>query len=78
MSKRFFADDSLELAILSAAREFEVEPKELAYTKIEKKTGFQKGRKRVVILVDAEDFRLEASEQKETAPAESGPDMNRN
>jgi spoIIIJ-associated protein len=51
--KKFFSGNSLEQAILQAARHFQLEPDELAYSQVERRHGFLKVRRRVVIEVDA-------------------------
>ncbi len=64
ITRRFFSGDTLEQALMQAARHFEVEPDELAYRQIEKKHGFVKMRRRFVIEVSPE------APRRETAPAE--------
>jgi spoIIIJ-associated protein len=55
--KKFFSGNSLEQAILQAARHFQLEPNELAYSQVERRHGFLKVRRRVVIEVDAKNPR---------------------
>lgn len=69
MGKRFYADDSVERAVLKASRELSIAPEELAYKKVDKKHGFLKGRKRVVIEVDEESFRRVEAEGPPVAEA---------
>jgi spoIIIJ-associated protein len=57
--KKFFSGNSLEQAVLQGARYFGLEAEELAYRKIERRHGFLKVRRRVVIEVDAEAPRRE-------------------
>lgn len=52
--RRFFSGNTLEQAVLQAARHFGLAPEELAYRQIEKRHGFLKGRKRCVIEVSPE------------------------
>jgi predicted RNA-binding protein Jag len=52
MQRQFFSGNTVEQAIMSAARHFEVEPDRLAYRLRDKKHGFLNARKRVVIEVD--------------------------
>lgn len=60
-SRRFFSGDSLRQALIAAANHFNLDPDEIAYRAIEKRHGFLKTRRRVVIEVDPE------------APKRSGP-----
>lgn len=53
-TRRFFSGDSLEQAIMQAARHHQIEPDQVAYTQIEKRHGFLKRRRGVVIEVDPE------------------------
>ncbi len=52
--KQFFTGNSLEQAVLAAARRFHLEPERVAYTVRDKKHGFIKIRRRIVIEVDPE------------------------
>lgn len=52
MKRQFFSGNSMEQAVLLAARHFGVEPERVAYTLRDKKHGFLKVRRRVVIEVD--------------------------
>jgi len=54
MSRRFFSGTTVEQAVMKAARHFGIEPDELAYHRREKKHGFLKIRRSVVIEVDPE------------------------
>ncbi|MCG8461899.1 MAG: hypothetical protein MI919_36920 [Holophagales bacterium] len=54
MARQFFSGNSIEQAVLSAARHYEIEPESVAYKVREKKHGFINLRKRVVIEVDPE------------------------
>lgn len=57
--KKFFSGNSLEQAVLQGARYFGLEAEELAYRRVERRHGFLKVRRRVVIEVDAEAPRRE-------------------
>jgi len=50
--RRFFSGDSLQQALVQAANHFNLPPEEIAYRSIEKKHGFIKVRRKVVIEVD--------------------------
>lgn len=62
MQRQFFSGNSIEQAVLAAARHYKVEPERLAYTVRDKKHGFVNTRKRVVIVVDPESPKLEESQ----------------
>lgn len=64
--RRFFSGNTVQQAVVSAAAFYRIEPEEIAYRKIEKKHGFLKVRRRVVIEVDPDDPRRALGE---TAPA---------
>jgi spoIIIJ-associated protein len=51
---RFFSGDTLQQALVQAANHYHVEPEQIAYRSIEKKHGFLKARRKVVIEVDPE------------------------
>lgn len=74
MQRRFFSGNSLEQAVMSAARHFEIEPERLAYTNRDKKRGFVNRRRRVVIEVDPDrpeltDEELEARRAESSEPS---------
>jgi len=73
--RRFFSGNTLEQAVLQAARHFNLAPEELAFRQIEKRHGFLKGRKRCVIEVSPESPRREEPEPETTGEAigESAP-----
>jgi predicted RNA-binding protein Jag len=50
--RRFFSGDTLQQALVQAANYFHLDPEEIAYQSIEKRHGFLKARRRVVIEVD--------------------------
>jgi len=54
MRRRFFSGDTLERALMQAAREYQVEPSQISYKVLEKRHGFLKIRRGVVIEVDPE------------------------
>jgi spoIIIJ-associated protein len=58
--RRFFSGDSLQQALVQAANYFNLDPQEIAYRSIEKKHGFLKVRRKVVIEVDPDSPRREA------------------
>ena len=52
MERQFFSGNTLEQAVMAAARHFGLEPEQVAYTPRDKKHGFLSIRRRVVIEVD--------------------------
>ena len=54
MKRQFFSGNSLEQAVMAAARQFGIDPERVAYTQLEKRHGFLKVRRRVVIEVDGD------------------------
>jgi spoIIIJ-associated protein len=66
--RRYFAGRTLGQAVLAAAGHYGVEPEELAYRRVEKRHGFLKARRRVVIEVDPEEPR-QLSWQEDAEPA---------
>jgi len=65
---QFFSGNSLEQAVLAAARRFKIEPERVAYTVRDKKHGFLKIRRRVVIEVDPEAPERPAGEELPAVP----------
>jgi spoIIIJ-associated protein len=61
--RRFFSGDSLQQALVQAANHYKIDPEEIAYRSIEKKHGFIKVRRKVVIEVDPEAPRKERKER---------------
>lgn len=51
---RFFSGDTLQQALVQAANHYQLPPEQIAYRSIEKKHGFLKTRRKVVIEVDPE------------------------
>lgn len=68
--RRFFSGDSLEAALLRAASHHQLTADELAYEVVEKKHGFLRARRGVVIEVDPDSPRREAAPE---TPPESPP-----
>jgi spoIIIJ-associated protein len=50
--RKYFSGNTLEIAVMQAARHHGLQPEEVAYRKIDKRHGFLKTRKSVVIEVD--------------------------
>ncbi len=50
--RRYFSGNSVEQAVMNAARHFKLQPDDLSYRQLEKRTGFVKTRRGVVIEVD--------------------------
>ena len=77
--RRFFSGDSLQQALVQAANYFHLDPQEIAYRSIEKKHGFLKVRRKVVIEVDPDSPRREAPAPLppavRTAPPPPPPEM---
>jgi predicted RNA-binding protein Jag len=51
-TRRFFSGDTLQQALVQAANHYHLQPEEIAYHQIEKRHGFTKVRRKVVIEVD--------------------------
>jgi len=66
--RRFFSGNTLEQAVMQAASHYQIDPDEVAYRKIEKRHGFLKTRRGVVIDVDPDNPRR-AIEPEVVAPA---------
>ena len=52
MQRQFFSGNSIEQAVMAAARHYKVDPEKLSYRQRQKKHGFLNVRKRIVIEVD--------------------------
>ncbi len=52
--RRFFSGDTLRQALVQAANYYDLDPDQIAYRSLEKRHGFIKNRRRVVIEVDPE------------------------
>lgn len=59
----FFSGDSLEQAVMAAARHYDCDPDVLLYERVEKRHGFLRAPRRVVIRVDPERYRRAAGER---------------
>ena len=70
MTRRFFSGSTLDQAVMMAARHYEIDPEELAYRQLEKRHGFLRTRKAVMIAVDPDQPRHEV----EVAMGDSGPE----
>lgn len=66
--RRFFSGDSLQQALVQAANYYNLDPEEIAYRSIEKKHGFIKVRRKVVIEVNPDAPRREREEKPIAAP----------
>jgi len=71
--RRFFSGDSLQQALVQAANYFNLDPEEIAYRSIEKKHGFIKVRRKVVIEVNPDAPRRERQEKPLAAPPATAP-----
>jgi len=67
--RRFFSGDTLQQALVQAANHYHLQPEEIAYHQIDKRHGFIKVRRKVVIEVDPAAPRREAGAAE---PAEAG------
>lgn len=67
--RRFFSGDTLQQALVQAANHFNLNPEEVAYQSIEKRHGFLKARRRVVIEVDPDSPRRPPGQAAAPAPA---------
>ena len=71
--RRFFSGDSLQQALVQAANHFNLAPEEISYRSIEKKHGFIKVRRKVVIEVNPDAPRKERSAASATVLAPPPP-----
>ena len=69
--RKFFSGNSLELAIAKAAQHFDISAEELAYQPIEKKRGFLRGRRSVVIEVSVSSPRRALSDNEALEKAQA-------
>src|SRR5215470_5293149 len=67
--RRFFSGDSLQQALVQAANHFHLQPEEIAYHTIEKRHGFVKVRRKVVIEVDPDAPKKEPAAPDAEVPA---------
>lgn len=72
MQRQFFSGNSVDQAVMTAARHFGIEPERLSYKVRDKKTGFLNARRKVVIEVDPQTPLLSDAEieARATKPAE--------
>lgn len=70
--RRFFSGDSLQQALVQAANHFNLDPEEIAYRSIEKRHGFLKVRRKVMIEVNPDAPKREAGSPR-PAPAPPPP-----
>ncbi len=71
--RKYFSGASIPQAVLKAARHFGLDPDDVAWEKLEKKSGFVRGRRKVVIAIDPSSPRREVVEEEvviEPAPPE--------
>ena len=73
-SRLFFTGNTLEQAVVAAASHYELDPDELAYERVERRTGFLRGRRRVVIRVDSNSPRRESSSKEEPSTETPPPE----
>ncbi len=73
MQRQFFSGNTIEQAVMAAARHYKVDPEKLSYKLREKKHGFLNVRKRIVIVVDPDAPAL-TEEQLEARKADSRPE----
>lgn len=72
--RRYFRGDTVEQAVVAAACHYDVEPEELAYRIVDKRHGFLKIRRKVVIEVDPEAPSRPREQAHPSAPTEGvGP-----
>jgi predicted RNA-binding protein Jag len=67
--RRFFSGDTLQQAVIQAANYFNLDPSYVAYTSLEKRHGFLKARRKVVIEVDPDNPRRETPAPLPLTPA---------
>jgi spoIIIJ-associated protein len=73
--RRFFSGPTLEAALVSAASEYGIPPEQVNYRVLEKRHGFLKVRRNVVIEVDPETaVKSEAPATAQTAPGRDSPE----
>ena len=67
-TRLFFTGNSLEQAVIAAASHYEIDPDEVAYERMERRTGLLRGRRRIVIRVDSSNPRRAAASQDPSLP----------
>src|SRR3954469_2912307 len=60
VKRRFFSGDTLQQALVQAANYFNLDPSYVAYRSLEKRHGFLKTRRKVVIEVDPDNPRRDS------------------
>lgn len=79
MERQFFSGNTVEQAVLAAARHYGIEPQRVAYKLRDKKHGFLNIRRRIVIEVDPKapetDELVEPAVQPASAEREGGTDL---
>ncbi|HUF78496.1 MAG TPA: R3H domain-containing nucleic acid-binding protein [Thermoanaerobaculia bacterium] len=75
IKRKFFSGRSVDQAVVAAASHYGVTPGELKFRELEKRHGFVRTRRNVVISVDPEDFRKapEAAPARRPSPAAAPP-----
>ena len=71
--RRFFSGDTLKQALIQAANHYHLVPEEIAYRTIEKRHGFLKARRKVMIEVDPEAPRRDPAAARPASPAATAP-----
>jgi spoIIIJ-associated protein len=72
--RKYFSANTVEQAVLQAARHYQILPENLAYEQIEKRHGFVRNRKRVLIRVDPAAPSRAAGASPSPAPTASAPE----
>lgn len=72
--RQFFSGNTVEQAVLAAACHYHVDPERIAYRQVDKRHGFVKMRRRLVIEVDPDNL---LRPEGESAPAPSGGEPRR-
>lgn len=71
--RRFFSGDTLKQALIQAANHYHLDPEEIAYRNIEKRHGFLKTRRKVVIEVDPDAPRRDPAAPRPAAEVAAAP-----
>lgn len=74
LNTKYFFADTLEQAVMQAARHYEIHPDEVAYSRVEKRHGFLRLRRRVVIEVDPDQPRRPPSREPDHTLTSSLPE----
>lgn len=70
--RRYFSGNSIEQAVMAAACHYHVDPDRIAYERVEKRHGFLRVRRRVVIEVDPDNLLLPEGAVSKAAGGEAG------